>query len=159
MLLAMFYSSRSHCFLIKLRITSPGEAPHSVGWVFQYQSLIKKIPLHSGIQDTMRRPNLRIIGMEESKYSQIKGPVNIFNRNSEEEFLNLKKEMSINIQEAYKTQKRLDQKRNSSFTLSENGKVFKHSIFNYFMIPTRSEVFTLATFVLIIRKTLWKVKK
>ena len=107
----------------------------------------------------MRRPNLRIIGMEESKYSQIKGPVNIFNRNSEEEFLNLKKEMSINIQEAYKTQKRLDQNRNSSFTLSENGKVFKHSIFNYFMIPTRSEVFTLATFVLIIGKTLWKVKK
>jgi hypothetical protein len=32
------------------------------------------------IQDTMRRPNLRIIGIEESKDSQLKGPVNIFNK-------------------------------------------------------------------------------
>jgi hypothetical protein len=39
----------------------------------------------------MRRTNLRIIGMEESKYSQIKRPVNIFNRNREEDFPNLKK--------------------------------------------------------------------
>jgi chromosome segregation ATPase len=32
------------------------------------------------IQDIMRRPNLRIIGIEESKDSQLKGPVNIFNK-------------------------------------------------------------------------------
>jgi peptidoglycan hydrolase CwlO-like protein len=32
------------------------------------------------IQDTMRRPNLRIIGIEESKDSQIKGPVKTFNK-------------------------------------------------------------------------------
>jgi hypothetical protein len=32
------------------------------------------------IQDTMRRPNLRIIGIEESKDSQPRGPVNIFNK-------------------------------------------------------------------------------
>jgi hypothetical protein len=32
------------------------------------------------IQDTMRRPNLRIIGREESKDSQPKGPVNIFKK-------------------------------------------------------------------------------
>ena len=31
------------------------------------------------IKDTIRRPNLRIIGMEESKDFQLKGPVNIFN--------------------------------------------------------------------------------
>ena len=31
------------------------------------------------IQDTMRRPNLRIIGIEGSEDSQCKGPVNIFN--------------------------------------------------------------------------------
>ena len=45
----------------------------------------------------MRRPNLRIIGIEESKDSQLKGPVNIFNKIIEENIPNLKKEMSINI--------------------------------------------------------------
>jgi hypothetical protein len=67
-----------------------------------------------GIQDTMRRPNLRIIGIEESEDCQLKGPVNIFNKIIEENFPNLKKEMAINIQEAYRTPNRLDQKRNSS---------------------------------------------
>ena len=38
------------------------------------------------IQDTMRRPNLRIIGIEESENSQLKGPVNIFNKIVEENF-------------------------------------------------------------------------
>ena len=54
------------------------------------------------IQDTMRRPNLRIIGIEESEESQLKGPVNIFNKIIEENFPNLKKEIPINIQEAYR---------------------------------------------------------
>ena len=62
----------------------------------------------------MIRPNLRIIGIEESEDSQVKGPVNIFNKIIEENFPNLKKEMSMNIQEAYRTPSRLDQKRNSS---------------------------------------------
>ena len=66
------------------------------------------------IQDKMRKPNLRIIGLEESKDSQIRGPVNSFNKIIEENFPNLKKELSINIQEAYRTPNRLDQKRNSS---------------------------------------------
>jgi prefoldin subunit 5 len=66
------------------------------------------------IQDTMRRPNLRIIGIEESQDSQLKGPVNIFNKIIEENFPNLKKEMPMNIQEAYKIPNRLDQKRNFS---------------------------------------------
>ena len=55
------------------------------------------------IQHTMRRPNLRIRGIEEREYSQLKGPVNIFNKIIEENFPNLKKEMSVNIQEAYRT--------------------------------------------------------
>jgi hypothetical protein len=42
------------------------------------------------IQDTMRRPNLRIIGIEESEDFQLKGPVNIFNKIIEENFPNLK---------------------------------------------------------------------
>jgi chromosome segregation ATPase len=49
------------------------------------------------IQYTMRRPNLRIIGIEESENSQLKGPVNIFNKIIEENFPNLKKEMPMNI--------------------------------------------------------------
>jgi hypothetical protein len=57
----------------------------------------------------MRRPSIRIIGIKESEDSQLKGPVNIFNKIKEENFPNLK-----NIQEAYRTPNRLDQKRNSS---------------------------------------------
>jgi hypothetical protein len=48
------------------------------------------------------------------KIFEVKGPANIFNKIIEENFPNLKKEMTINIQEAYKTPNRLDQKRNSS---------------------------------------------
>jgi hypothetical protein len=59
------------------------------------------------IQDTMRGPNLRIIGIEESKDSQLKGQVKIFNKVTEENFLNIKKVMPINIQEAYRTPNRL----------------------------------------------------
>jgi hypothetical protein len=62
----------------------------------------------------MRRPNIWIIGIEESEDSQLKGPVNIFSKIIEENFPNLKKEMPMNIQEAYRTPNRLDQKRNSS---------------------------------------------
>jgi hypothetical protein len=45
----------------------------------------------------MRRQNLRIIGIEESEDSQLKGPVNIFNKIIEENFPNIKKEMPMNI--------------------------------------------------------------
>jgi uncharacterized protein YqgV (UPF0045/DUF77 family) len=65
------------------------------------------------IQDTMRRPNLRIIGVDENEDFQIKRPVNIFNKIIEENCPNLKKEMPMNIQEAYRTPNRLAQKRNS----------------------------------------------
>jgi hypothetical protein len=63
----------------------------------------------------MRRQNLRIIGIEESEDSQLKGPVNIFNKVIERNFPNLNKEIPMNIQEAYKTSNRLNQKINSSF--------------------------------------------
>jgi recombinational DNA repair protein RecR len=52
------------------------------------------------IQDTMRRPNQRIICIEESKDYKLKGPVNIFNKIIEENFPNIKKEIPMNIQEA-----------------------------------------------------------
>jgi chromosome segregation ATPase len=66
------------------------------------------------IQDTMRRPNLRKIGVDENEDFQLKGLLNIFKKIIEENFPNLKKEMPANIQEAYRTPNRLDRKRNSS---------------------------------------------
>ena len=45
------------------------------------------------IQNTMRRPNLRIRGIEESGDSQLKGLINIFKEIIEENFPNLKKEV------------------------------------------------------------------
>jgi hypothetical protein len=62
----------------------------------------------------MRRPNLRIIVIDENEDFQLKRPVNIFNKIIEENFPNLKTEMPVYIQEAYITPNRLDQKRNSS---------------------------------------------
>jgi hypothetical protein len=46
----------------------------------------------------MRRPNLRIIGIEESEDSQLKGPINIFNKIIEENFPSLKKEKPTELQ-------------------------------------------------------------
>jgi hypothetical protein len=65
-------------------------------------------------QDTMRRPNLLIIGVDENEDFQLKGPTNIFNKIIEENFPYLKKEMPMNVQEAYRTPNILDQKRISS---------------------------------------------
>jgi hypothetical protein len=62
----------------------------------------------------MRSPNLWIIGVDENEDFQLKGPANIFNKIIEENCPNLKKEMPVNIQEAYSTPNRLNQKRNSS---------------------------------------------
>ena len=50
------------------------------------------------IQDTMRRPNLWIIGVDENEDFQHKGPANIFNKIIEENFPNLKKEMPTELQ-------------------------------------------------------------
>jgi hypothetical protein len=48
------------------------------------------------------------------KIFQVKGQANIFKKIIEENSPNLMKEMAMNIQEAYRTPNRLDQKRNSS---------------------------------------------
>jgi hypothetical protein len=61
----------------------------------------------------MRRPNLQIIEVDEKDF-QLKWSASIFNKIIEENFPNLKKDMLMNIQEAYRTPNRLDQKRNSS---------------------------------------------
>jgi hypothetical protein len=61
------------------------------------------------IQDTVRRPNLRIID-EKNEDFQLKGPINIFNKIIEENFPYLKKEMPMNIREAYRTPSRWTRK-------------------------------------------------
>ena len=59
----------------------------------------------------MRRPNLRLIGIDESGDLQHKGPANIFNKIMEENFPNLRREMPMNIN---RTPNRLDLSRNTS---------------------------------------------
>jgi hypothetical protein len=60
----------------------------------------------------MKRPNLRIIGREENEESHVQDPENIFSKITEENFPNLKKEISTNIQETYRTPIKLEQKKN-----------------------------------------------
>jgi hypothetical protein len=62
------------------------------------------------IQDTMRRPNLRIIDINESEDIQLRVPLNIFNKIIEENLSLLKKEMPMHIKEGYKTPNILGQK-------------------------------------------------
>jgi hypothetical protein len=50
------------------------------------------------IQDKMRGPNLREIGIDENEDFQLKGPGNIFNKIIEENFPNLKKDMPTELQ-------------------------------------------------------------
>jgi chromosome segregation ATPase len=56
------------------------------------------------IRNTMRRPNLLIIGVDENEDFQLKGPANIFNKIIEENFPNLKKEMPMNIKKPIELQ-------------------------------------------------------
>jgi hypothetical protein len=54
----------------------------------------------------MKRPNLRIIRIEENEDSQLKEPENVFHKIVQENFPNLKKEMAIKVQEDYRTPNR-----------------------------------------------------
>ena len=57
----------------------------------------------------MKMPNLRIIRIKGEKV-KLKSKENIFNKIIEEDFPNLKRDMHMNMQEAYRTPNRLDQK-------------------------------------------------
>ena len=70
----------------------------------------------------MKRPNLRIIGVEEGEELQLKGPENIFNKIIEENFPNLKNDIPMKVQEAYRTPNRLDQKKIPSPYNNQNTK-------------------------------------
>jgi chromosome segregation ATPase len=63
------------------------------------------------LTDSIKRPNLRITGIEEREEVQAKGISNIFNKIIAENFKNLEKTIPINIQEASRTPNRLDQNR------------------------------------------------
>jgi hypothetical protein len=53
--------------------------------------------------DSIRKPNLRIMGIEEGEEVQAKGIHNIFNKIITENFPNLEKTMPIQVQEASRT--------------------------------------------------------
>jgi hypothetical protein len=101
---------------MKERISGAEDSIESIRTTIKENVKCKKILTQNiqEIQDTMRRPNLRIIGVDENEDFQLKGPANII-KIIEEKIPNLKKEMIMNIQEAYRTPNSLDQKINSSW--------------------------------------------
>jgi hypothetical protein len=98
------------------RISDAEDSIENIGTIIKDNAKCKKIITQNiqEIHDTMRRPNLQIIGVDENEDFQLKGPANIFKKIIEENFPNLEKEIPMNLQEAYRTPNKLDQKRNSS---------------------------------------------
>lgn len=72
------------------------------------------------IWDTMKRPSLKIKGIEKGEETQVKDIESDCNKIIEEHFPNLKKEMPIKGQESHRTSDRLDQKRKSSWHIIKN---------------------------------------
>jgi hypothetical protein len=71
-------------------------------------------PKHPGNPGHNEKTKPKDYCIDEKEDFQLKGPVNIFNKIIEENFPNIKKEMPMKIQEAYRTPNSLDQKRNFS---------------------------------------------
>jgi chromosome segregation ATPase len=63
------------------------------------------------LTDSIKRPNLRIMSIEEATEVQGKGMCNIFNKKIIQNFPNLQKTMPIQVQEASRTLNRSDQNR------------------------------------------------
>jgi hypothetical protein len=63
------------------------------------------------LTNSIKRPNLRIVGIEEGEKVQDKGIHNVFNKIITENFPNQEKAMPIQVQEASRTTNRLDQDR------------------------------------------------
>jgi hypothetical protein len=98
------------------RISGTENSIENIGTTIKENTKRKKILTQNiqEIQNTMRRTNLQIIGVDENEDFQHKGSANIFNKIIEENFPNLKNGMPMKIQKAYRTPNRLDKKRNSS---------------------------------------------
>jgi hypothetical protein len=65
------------------------------------------------LTDSIKRPNSRIMDIEEGEDMQAKRICNIFNKIITENFPNLEKTISIQVQEASRTLNRKDQNRTS----------------------------------------------
>jgi phosphatidate phosphatase PAH1 len=63
------------------------------------------------ITNSIKRPNLRIMGIKEGEEMQAKGIHNVFNKIITKNFLNLEKTIPIQVQEASRTPNKLDQNR------------------------------------------------
>jgi hypothetical protein len=63
------------------------------------------------LTNSIKRPNLRIVGIEKGEKVKAKGICNIFNKIITENFPNLDKTMPIQVQEASRTPNSLDQNR------------------------------------------------
>jgi chromosome segregation ATPase len=63
------------------------------------------------LTNSIKRPNLRIMGIEEGEEVQAKGIQNIFGKIITENFPNLEKSLPIQVQEASRTPNRFDQNR------------------------------------------------
>jgi hypothetical protein len=74
--------------------------------VKQHKTYEKKMQELTG---SIKRPNLRIMGIEEGEEVQAKGMHNILNKIITENFPNLEKTMPIQVQEASRTPNRPDQ--------------------------------------------------
>jgi hypothetical protein len=90
-------SSSNRIQEIEERISAAEDSIENIGTTVKENAKCKKILTQNiqEIQDTMRRPNLRIIGIDENEDFQLIGTANIFNKIIEENFPNLKKEMPI----------------------------------------------------------------
>jgi predicted nuclease with TOPRIM domain len=78
--------------------------------VKQHKTCEKKM---QELTDFIKRPNLRIMGIEEGEEVQAKGMHNIFNKIITENFPNLEKSIPIEMQEASRTPNRPDQNRST----------------------------------------------
>jgi hypothetical protein len=67
------------------------------------------------LTNSIKRPNLRIMGIEKGEEMQTKGMHNIFNKIITENFPNLEKSMLIQVQEASRTPNRPDQNRTTQW--------------------------------------------
>ena len=87
------------------RISGAKDSTENIGTTIKENAKCKKILTQNiqEIQDTMRKPNLQIIGVDENEDYQLKELANIFNKIIEENLPNLKNDMLMNIQEAYRT--------------------------------------------------------
>jgi hypothetical protein len=80
--------------------------------------------------NSIKKPNLRIMGIEEGEEVQGKGICNIFNKTTTENFPNLEKTMPIQVQTALRTPNRLDQNRTTP----------RHSIIKTTSIENRERI-------------------